>query len=605
MGYEMKFVARPFRFRYRNGPFPPRGVTAALLASALILSCAPAADPGGEAPSREEVEQALRKAVDFFRSNASIQGGYHFAYTEDFSYGRSEHSEGRTQAEVQREGTLVVATAYLSVYEATGDPYYLDAARETALALVRGQLCSGGWDYSIELDPDKRKEYPYRVDGNCDGWEPRSDDQFADARRRRFTNLDDNVTQGALRILMRVDRELDFKDEAIHEAARYGLEGLIRAQYPSGGWPQRYDRFADPEEFPVLPAGYPESWPRQWPGPVSAYFGHYTFNDNSIQDAIDALLEGARIYDEPRYRAAAERGGEFIILAQMPDPQPGWAQQYDRNMHPAWARRFEPPAVTGGESQSVMQMLLVLYRETGNPKYLEPLPRALDYYERSALPEVENPSETRRRDCPPGSICLARFYELETNRPLYITKGTRVAVTGQPTAFLDGYEISYSDESVITHYSVLVRGDRLPRIRREYERLRSEDPSTLRRPDRLRGLSPWAGVLPPVGAGGTRPRVEAGSLEPGELARQVRAVLNQMDARGAWVQEGRVGLADRVVLVFAARDMVATWGDDVFSMRENDTLQIFPGTGVPTERIVNSQTFARNVGLLSLYLERF
>jgi PelA/Pel-15E family pectate lyase len=566
----------------------------------------PAVDAGADdPPSREEVERALRKAVEFYRKGASIEGGYHFSYTDDLSYGRSEHSEGWTQAEVQRGGTLVVATAYLTAYEATGDPYYLEAARETALALTRGQLCSGGWDYSIEFDPDRRVEYPYRADGNCDGWEPRADDEFAEARRRRFTNLDDNVTPGALRILMRVDRELGFKDEAIHEAARYGLEGLMRAQYPSGGWPQRYNRLPDPEEFPVLPAGYPESWPRQWPGPASAYFSHYTFNDNSIQDAIDALLEAARIYNEPRYRKAAEKGGDFIILAQMPEPQPGWAQQYDRNMHPAWARRFEPPAVTGGESQSVMEILLVLYRETGEPKYLEPLSRALDYFERSVLPEVEHPSETRRRDCPPGSLCLARFYELESNRPLYITKGSRVRVPGQPTNFLDGYEVSYSDESVITHYSFAVPGDRLPRIRRELERLRSEDPSNLRRPDRLRGLSPWAGGLPPVGAGPMRPLADAESLEAEELAMRVRAALDQMDDRGAWVQEGTIGRAERIVLVFAAEDMVATLGDRVFSMRENDTLEIFPGKDVPGGRIISSRTFARKVELLSLYLQQF
>ena len=136
----------------------------------------------------------------------------------------------------------------------------------------------------------------------------------------------------------------------------------------------------------------PASWERTWPG--ASYYTHYTFNDNSIVDAMDAMLEAARIYDEPRYRAAAEKGGEFILLAQMPEPQPGWAQQYDRDMHPAWARQFEPPSITGGESQSALRALLLLYRETGNRKYLEPIPRALAYYKRSMLPDAANPSES-------------------------------------------------------------------------------------------------------------------------------------------------------------------------------------------------------------------
>ncbi len=129
------------------------------------------------------------------------------------------------------------------------------------------------------------------------------------------------------------------------------------------------------------------------------------------------MLEAARIYKEPRYLASAEKGGEFMLLSQMPEPQPGWAQQYDREMHPAWARQFEPPSITGGESQSVMRALMLLYRETGQRKYLEPLPRALAYYKRSILPDVENPSEIRRRACPGRTPCAARFYELKTNRP--------------------------------------------------------------------------------------------------------------------------------------------------------------------------------------------
>ena len=61
------------------------------------------------------------------------------------------------------------------------------------------------------------------------------------------------------------------------------------------------------------------------------------------------------------------------------------AVEYDRDMHPAWARAFEPPSVTGGEAQSVMKGLLLLFRETGKRKYLEPLSTALPYYRRSLL----------------------------------------------------------------------------------------------------------------------------------------------------------------------------------------------------------------------------
>jgi hypothetical protein len=39
---------------------------------------------------------------------------------------------------------------------------------------------------------------------------------------------------------MRVDKALNFSDKAIHEAALYVFEKLVSAQYPIGGWPQRF-----------------------------------------------------------------------------------------------------------------------------------------------------------------------------------------------------------------------------------------------------------------------------------------------------------------------------------------------------------------------------
>jgi PelA/Pel-15E family pectate lyase len=299
-----------------------------------------------QSPSPEEVLGAMRKAADFYRNKVSTEGGYHYYYTSDLSYGRSESAEGPTQVEVQREATPVVAFAYLDTYDATGDRAYLEYARAAARALVRGQLCSGGWDYLIEFDPEKRKQYQYRSDNNC------GED------KRGVTNLDDNVTQAAVRVMMRVDKALNFSDQQIHESARFALDKLMAAQYPIGAWPQRFKQPPNPAEFPVKRASYPESWSKKWPGPE--YQSHYTFNDNSIADVIDTMLEAARIYNEPRYRASAEKGGQFILMAQMPDPQPAWAQQYDRDMHPAWARLFEPPSVTGGETQGIMRILMTL-----------------------------------------------------------------------------------------------------------------------------------------------------------------------------------------------------------------------------------------------------
>ena len=544
--------------------------------------------------SRADVLQALRRAAEFYRTRVAKEGGYHYYYAEDLSYGRSEHGEGLTQIEVQREATPGVGLAFLSAYEATGDRYYLEAARAAAHALVKGQHCSGGWDYIIEFDPAKRKRYPYRTNADCgmriaDSIEAASSNPQSTIRNPQlaYTTLDDNNTQGALRLLMRVDLALSFEDKQIHEATQYALDQLIKAQYPNGAWPQRYYQFPDPTKFPIKKASYPDSWSHTWPGPNYQHL--YTFNDNTISDLIDMFLEAARICNEARYRAAAEKGGGFILLAQMPEPQPAWAQQYDIDMHPAWARIFEPPSVTGGESQGIIKTLLVLYRETGDRKYLEPIPRALAYLRRSILPEVKSPSEFRSR-FPKGTPVLARFYELKTNRPLYITKGTRVTVAGKGATLVGGYELSYSDKSVINHYGVLVSGAELEEIAAEYQRLSTADPSTIKRPVKLQGLSPWSATTS-----------QSKPSQP-ELDLQVSKIIGQLDSRGAWVEEGSIGKAGEIVSVFAAKDMVIKIGDKVMPLKENETLEVFEGTERPRERIIRSSTFMQNVETLSAWL---
>jgi len=351
---------------------------------------------------RGEALRALKRAASFYSATVASYGGYVYYYSVDL---QERWGEGKASADtvfVQPPGTPTVGMAYLKAYAATADRFYLEAARNAADALVYGQLESGGWTQVIHFGPAKRMG-KYRK-GKGGNW--------------NVSSLDDGQTQAALQMLIRVDRALNFKHAEIHEAALHGLNALLKAQFPNGAFPQVWTGPVEPK--PILKARFPDyDW--KTVGRVKNYWDYYTLNDNLAGTAADTLIEAHEVYRDGRFRAALEKLGDFLVLAQMPDPQPGWCQQYNYDMVPIWARKFEPPAVSGWESQDAMETLIKIARHTGDRKCLEPIPRALKYFHGCLLPDGK----------------VARYYEFRTNKPLYMDAR---------------YELTYDDSAAPSHY---------------------------------------------------------------------------------------------------------------------------------------------------------
>lgn len=370
-----------------------------------------------------EAASTLKKACRFYASKISIQGGYPYHSRIDGASRWGENMELRKSFIMQPPGTPSVGSAFLQAFEATGDYEYLELALATGGAIAKGQLRSGGWAQVVYLEtPGKGRMGDYRKRAGGE-WNQSS--------------LDDNQTQSAILFLVELDRVLDHRDEEIKESVEFALEALLKAQLPNGGFPQGWREPA--RSFSAAKASYPhDDWKTE--GRIKNYWDYSTLNDGLVGDVAEVFIRAYEVYQDERYLNALKRLGDFLLLAQMPEPQPAWCQQYNDSMQPIWARKFEPPAIAGSESQDAMLTLIRIAEVSKDRKYLEPIPRALRYF---------------REECLLADGRLARFYELQTNKPLYMDKQ---------------YRLTYDDSQVPSHYG-WKNQSKLNQIERTYELL--------------------------------------------------------------------------------------------------------------------------------------
>ena len=359
------------------------------------------------AQSPNDVKAAMKKAAQYFVEKVATRGGYVYFYSEDLTRRLGEGVASPDQIWVQPPGTPTVGMALLTAWCATGDSYYLDAALAAGEALCYGQLQSGGWQNAVDFDPRGNRLNLYR---NGKG------------RGKNNSTLDDGITQSALQFLTQLDEALQFKEKSIHDAVEFGLQTLVGAQFANGAFPQIWTGPV-PEKEMGKKGNYPKyDWKTE--GRIKEYWDLYTLNDGLAGDVVATLLEAHRVYEKPELANAIKKLGNFLIDAQMPPPQQGWAQQYNYEMQPVWARKFEPPAVAGRESQDVMLALIKIYQFTKDNKYLAPVVPGVKFLESSLLPDGQ----------------LARYYELESNCPLYMNRKG------------DQYFLTHDDKNLPSHY---------------------------------------------------------------------------------------------------------------------------------------------------------
>ena len=385
--------------------------------------------------SRAQTEAAVERGINYFHS-LSNRGGYVYFVTPDLSRRWGEGVLDENTIEVQPPGTPAVGMALLKAYRGSGSSIALNAARDAAQALILGQNTRGGWQHTIRFD------------------RPTGD----------MVSFDDDQTQSAISFLMALDQEVD--DPELTAAVEKALTLMKEAQLENGGWPHRY--------------------PSQ-----GNYHDYATFNDEGINDCIRVMLEALQYYGRQEDEEVLLRAGRFLMISQLPPPQPGWAQQYNKFLQPAWARSFEPPSVCPSVTLNNINSLLDLYIHIGRSEYLEPIPDSLKWIEDIRLPNGK----------------WARFVELHTGKPLYYDRG-RIRV--------DSIEELSEERRLGYGYQVDLRR-KLNSIKQRYQQIIE------------------LGRDAYIARSDASPSVNALDNRISQLSTKVSAIIDSQSSKGAWI----------------------------------------------------------------------
>ncbi|WP_197453707.1 pectate lyase [Caulifigura coniformis] len=288
--------------------------------------------------------------------------------------------------------------------------YREEQTREIADNLLLHQRANGGWPPNFDplriLTPDERRE-------------------TAEEHWREDTSLDNHASYPNTEFLAWAYSVT--RNERHRDAAVRGLEFLLKAQYPHGGWPH--------------------SWPNK-----RDYRPHVTIVDGVMVGVLTTLHRAAD-RREPfqalppelaaRVGEAVERGDRCLLALQVKrnGVLTGWASQYDEiTLKPTQGRSYELPALISSETVGVLEYLMSFDTPTaemeaaieGGARWLEESQIRGLRIVRVEAETIRYQNHTSRDDVvaiedATAPVLWARFYDLETNEPVLANRdGLRV-----------------------------------------------------------------------------------------------------------------------------------------------------------------------------------
>jgi PelA/Pel-15E family pectate lyase len=327
----------------------------------------------------------------------------------------SEASLGRIQ-------TKPAAVKWPDVLKRDAAWYGSEEAGRIAENVLLYQRDTGGWPKNIDmaivlLDADK--------------------DALLKQKSEVDSTIDNGATYTQLKYLARAYGA--HPDDRYKQAFIKGVEYLLKAQYTNGGWPQF---------FPLH----------------RGYYTHITYNDDAMVGVLELLRDIGKkkapyvFVDNSlsvRASTAVERGIECILKTQVvvDGKLTVWCAQHDElTFKPAAARAFEPASLSGLESVGIVRFLMKI--EHPSQGVMDAIESAVAWFEKTKIDgfrwqETATAGGFDRKliKDPNSGPLWARFYEIGTNRPIFIGRDSviRYDVTQIEAERRNGYRW-YTDD---------------------------------------------------------------------------------------------------------------------------------------------------------------
>ena len=281
-------------------------------------------------------------------------------------------------------------------------------ARRIADIVVSFQTPAGGWSKNIDLSKHSREAGEGFTPDNSSRFVGTNDYEIAGDQRWSYVGtIDNDATTAELRFLARVI-SAGKSTGGYEKSFGRGVEYLLAAQNPNGGWPQ--------------------VWPLQ-----GGYHDAITYNDGAMLNVLRVFQDIAAGKNEYKFasrslrkRASASfaRGLNCILASQIVEnsQRTVWCQQHDvLTLQPSSARNYEMPSLCSGESAAIASFLMELPKPDSN--IVAAVRGAAAWFEKTQIRDVairKVGNEGRTLVAAPGSGPMwARYYEIGSDRPIF------------------------------------------------------------------------------------------------------------------------------------------------------------------------------------------